>query len=416
MEHIRSFFQNTFRKDIDFKLIDFPVTGYDVIPAITALEEQKTRAWHTGQYAPIRLGDLLDFRYQIVSKLSYDEVSTTWLAVDVLEVQYACVRVFVRGGRDSDKLVKKYNDLYARRHDLGDQYDEIVVPIDVGTLEKTGHAYVVTRPVSQCMLKRPSSVEPGNINGISLQKFVRHVLKVLDHLHTNLHIIHNGIHPTCSYHTIRSPILDARVKQELTNPCSRKFVDGFAIYQSCPIAYLENEDDILLGNLDGAVMVDLLGGHHPDMVPVLDFYSSPERIIADDYSYQSDTWSLGCVVVELLSGEVLFPALNSQQEYSSSIHIEQNLEFLNENYVLPRDGQESVEVPSQSDGKSSLSKHLEALVEKSGVARGDMLLKMLRDMLTCNPNCRKTAREILLDEESWVNAELEEKWWKRRVS
>jgi hypothetical protein len=62
MRHIKSFFLRQLRKDTDLVLLDFPVTGYNVLSVNVALEEQKCRAWHTCQYAPIRLGDLVDFR------------------------------------------------------------------------------------------------------------------------------------------------------------------------------------------------------------------------------------------------------------------------------------------------------------------------------------------------------------------
>ena len=37
-------------------------------------------------------------------------------------------------------------------------------------------------------------------------------------------------------------------------------------------------------------------------------FMSPERIAGRDYSYASDIWSLGCVIMELCTGKKLFTA------------------------------------------------------------------------------------------------------------
>jgi serine/threonine protein kinase len=255
--------------------------------------------------------------------------------------------------------------------------------------------------------------ETGNINGVKFQRLVRHLLKVLDHLHNDLHIIHNGINPTCLFRAVIKPMLDAIVEQELSTPCSRKFVNGHAIYQSRPIPRLHDEDEVLLGNFDRAELVDSLGGHHPDIIPSLNSYSAPEHITGDSYSYQSDIWALGCLLAELLGGDVLFPASNSQGEYTSRIHIEQIVQLLGSRYVPSNDAKEKFDLSSHHGKTELYCRSLERIVMESGFTRGDLLLKMLSDMLTCDPNFRKTAREILADEDSWINIEIRGKWWER---
>jgi serine/threonine protein kinase len=38
------------------------------------------------------------------------------------------------------------------------------------------------------------------------------------------------------------------------------------------------------------------------------YYRAPEIALAASYSFPSDMWSLGCVIVEMMSGTPLFPA------------------------------------------------------------------------------------------------------------
>lgn len=43
------------------------------------------------------------------------------------------------------------------------------------------------------------------------------------------------------------------------------------------------------------------------------YYRSPEVVLRIPYTTKVDMWSLGCIIVELLTGEPLFPANNEQE-------------------------------------------------------------------------------------------------------
>ena len=44
------------------------------------------------------------------------------------------------------------------------------------------------------------------------------------------------------------------------------------------------------------------------------YYRSPEVVLGIPYNSQLDMWSVGCIVYELVSGAVLFPAENDESE------------------------------------------------------------------------------------------------------
>lgn len=44
------------------------------------------------------------------------------------------------------------------------------------------------------------------------------------------------------------------------------------------------------------------------------YYRSPEVILEHPYTHKIDTWSLGCLVVELLCGQPLFPGVNEYDQ------------------------------------------------------------------------------------------------------
>ena len=43
------------------------------------------------------------------------------------------------------------------------------------------------------------------------------------------------------------------------------------------------------------------------------YYRSPEVVLRIPYTTKVDMWSLGCIIVELLTGDPLFPGNNEQE-------------------------------------------------------------------------------------------------------
>lgn len=61
--------------------LQFPVTGFEVVPESETLEEEHfEEALNAGQYYPVKIGDIYARRYQILGKLGFGTTSTVWLA------------------------------------------------------------------------------------------------------------------------------------------------------------------------------------------------------------------------------------------------------------------------------------------------------------------------------------------------
>jgi serine/threonine-protein kinase SRPK3 len=50
------------------------------------LEEEKTPYYRPDRFYPTRLGEILNQRYQVVTKLGYGSGSTVWLARDLYQL------------------------------------------------------------------------------------------------------------------------------------------------------------------------------------------------------------------------------------------------------------------------------------------------------------------------------------------
>lgn len=61
----------------------FPSSGFQVIDPSDKVEEEKLPFYHREDYYPMRIGQVLRDRYQVVAKLGYGTSSTVWLCRDL---------------------------------------------------------------------------------------------------------------------------------------------------------------------------------------------------------------------------------------------------------------------------------------------------------------------------------------------
>lgn len=53
-----------------------------VLPATEVIEEETTPGYKPNSFLPIKIGDLLVDRFEVISKLGYGSYSTVWLTRD----------------------------------------------------------------------------------------------------------------------------------------------------------------------------------------------------------------------------------------------------------------------------------------------------------------------------------------------
>lgn len=61
----------------------FPISRFEVIDPTEEVEEETLPTYDVKTYYPVRLGEVLDGRYQVVAKLGYGVTSTVWLGRDL---------------------------------------------------------------------------------------------------------------------------------------------------------------------------------------------------------------------------------------------------------------------------------------------------------------------------------------------
>lgn len=67
-----------------YKPLVFPKEGIPLVPAGEKVEEETLPKYATTRYYPVRIGQILQERYQVVGKLGFGVTSTVWLARDLV--------------------------------------------------------------------------------------------------------------------------------------------------------------------------------------------------------------------------------------------------------------------------------------------------------------------------------------------
>jgi dual specificity tyrosine-phosphorylation-regulated kinase 2/3/4 len=121
------------------------------------------------------------------------------------------------------------------------------------------------------------------------------------------------------------------------------------------------------------------------------YYRAPEIIFNADYSSKIDIWSLGCVVVELVTGKVMFPAQDESELFKMIIDV---IGLPNKRFVrLGRRKHKYVDKLGRFKIKTEpCSKKIEDILAGSD----DNLISFVKSCLAWNPEDRITANAALL--------------------
>jgi len=67
-------------KEPESQLIRFSNSNFKILPSDQKIEEEAHEAISKGRYYPVRIGDTIENKYQVLGKLGYGLGSTVWLA------------------------------------------------------------------------------------------------------------------------------------------------------------------------------------------------------------------------------------------------------------------------------------------------------------------------------------------------
>jgi len=86
MSGLRRSWNSLFRRP--WAPLTFPNKGFVSISADAKIEEETLPDYNASHFYPVRIGEILCDRYQIVGKLGFGGTSTVWLARDLRSVPF----------------------------------------------------------------------------------------------------------------------------------------------------------------------------------------------------------------------------------------------------------------------------------------------------------------------------------------
>ena len=248
-------------------------------------EDEGTEGYRVGGYHPVKIGEVYNGKYTIIKKLGWGHFSTVWLAHDST----------ITGGDKREYVALKI--VKSAEHYTTAALDEIKLLNDVAKFDPTGAKHIVQLidhfkhkgpngehvvMVFEVLGKHLLDLIEKHYKGLSLnvvKSITKQILIALAFLHEKPQIIHTDLKP--------ENVL-------LMEPFTVQ--SGELIKQSGPVNQIKIAD---LGNACWTYK------HFTDDIQTRQ-YRSPEVILRCGYDARADIWSLGCIVFELATGDLLF--------------------------------------------------------------------------------------------------------------
>ncbi len=139
------------------------------------------------------------------------------------------------------------------------------------------------------------------------------------------------------------------------------------------------------------------------------YYMAPEIVLMGDCTSKVDIWALGCMLYELLTGEILFDPHSGSRGNTDFYHLEMMINLCGEFYKkflistkrykqYFKDGK-LVNIKYEDNSKTTYDKIKERL-EKHNISN-PKIISLLESMLQLYPNHRPSIKELL--DNDWIN-------------
>ncbi|KAI1129111.1 kinase-like domain-containing protein [Nemania abortiva] len=275
-----------------------------------------------GGFHPVRLGDQLkDGRYKILHKLGSSNFSTIWAARDRMEQRYVTVKIYQSKWEETNEVpvFRSISSLPKNTHS-GQQH--IVQFFDSFDVEGPSgrHQCLVLELLGPCILDLFGAAST-EVRLPALQaKSIAHQILLATDLLASQGIAHGDIHTRNIAFTI--PNLDPLPEHEfikllgepetgLVSRCDGSTLESYMPpYLVMPATF---EESGFFKDLPSSSTVKLIDfgssffeGKAPNKLIASLSARAPEATFGDPIDIRADLWSMGCLLFELLTGQIPF--------------------------------------------------------------------------------------------------------------
>ncbi|OAP62401.1 hypothetical protein AYL99_04604 [Fonsecaea erecta] len=385
----------------------------DTISGHKQIEEETLPKYNPDHWYPVRLGEVLNHRYEIVVKLGFGMTATVWLARDLQadpnagNRKYVTIKINVNTlGEDFQKGRREIAQKLFSANPKHPGYVHVRFMLDTFKLKgKHGDhlciVYDVLRePIDLCMEKFPGR----RFSCGKLRILLPALLQGLDYMHSECHVVHTDLKADNIMMGLGDPnILDHFVQTQLEHPAPRKAPDshGRVIYTSCS-DFGEPPSEAVIASAKITDIGLAAWGDEKNTKPIQsNAFMAPEVILQAGWSYPADIWNLGVMLWDLFEHFGLFDRIDTKPGH---YHPEQHLGLMIALLGPPPTDflKRCAKAPAyfDADGQFKFPDYVEEHTFESSIVRlkgeeKELFIDFAKKMITWVPEERWTAKQLL---------------------
>ncbi|KAL6708013.1 hypothetical protein ACN47E_003447 [Coniothyrium glycines] len=379
------------------------------------LEEETTPYYDPRYFYPARLGEVVNQRYQLATKLGFGASSTVWLARDLFQWRWNAARYVTlkihscnpeKRGAKNELAIAKLISQTSSNHQ-GKQFFRGLLdsfPIQRPDSTENSHLALIYEPFREPLWLVKTRFPGGTIPVFIMKVLLQEILQGLDFLHTKCRTVHADIKTDNIMAGLEElSILEKSAQDEYDNPLPQAIRTDRTIYlsrnQFGPILNIPKA----LGRIAITDYGFSVQGDGPHYGPIqAEPLRAPEVILDAGWTYSADIWSLGVMLWDLFGKQSLFHQLDVEAEYNDELHLACITALLGPPpaALLQRGRRTSLFYDSNGQLQYAGTKpSLDFTSSTDPVPDEDKetLIKFAKRMLVWDPKERSTAKELLGD-------------------
>ncbi|RAL00799.1 kinase-like protein [Aspergillus ibericus CBS 121593] len=306
-------------------LREFPTSDLALFEPSVEIEEETLPTYQPEKYYPVRQGEVLQNRYQVLAKLGYGVTSTVWLGRDLCDAKYVVLKIYVTGHKRNHEL-EIYNRMNAvEAHHPGKGFVRKLLDHFTIAGPHGPHVCLVHEPLGMSADALLQKYIPGKAMTLEEMKpCIRQLLICLDFLHSAAQIVHTDL----QLKNMLLPITDTKTlatleEREVKSPSPRKVLQDRTIYLST--IYNAGGDGLpLLCDFGEARFGDV--ENNADIMPTM--YRAPEVVFKESWGYKVDIWNVAMVAWDIVSSRHIFNGKNSDGIFDDRVHVAEMIALL----------------------------------------------------------------------------------------
>uniref|UniRef100_UPI0037E938CD SRSF protein kinase 3 n=1 Tax=Semicossyphus pulcher TaxID=241346 RepID=UPI0037E938CD len=283
-------------------------------------DSEDPREYCYGGYHPVKIGDTLNRRYQVVSKLGWGYFSTVWLCVDHILGRRVAVKVlksgagFTQAGQDELTLLRCASGPTSR-HPSSQRIVQLLDEFKLAGVNGI-HMCLVLELLGPDLRSWQLCFGNPGLSPPLVKQILTQVLQGLDYLHNQCKIIHTDIKPENILLFLEelsrvTPAGGSKSSSVLTGKEAK--TTGTEQMKSCTL----KDITVKIADLGSSCWVYK---HFCEEIQTRQ-YRSLEVLLGSEYGPPADIWSVACMAFELVTGDSLFEPKASESCSLEEDHI-----------------------------------------------------------------------------------------------